>query len=101
MRTSLDKLGRPKRRAMGADVGRSPAAVGVRSYTAFGELAEQRVVRDAGPGRMGLAEVFRRTYAHDAAGRITSVEDSRWARGPAGPEVATLAFGHKGRMASR
>ena len=102
VRSSLDKLGRPKRRAMGADVGKSPAAVGLRSYTAFGELAEQRVVRDAGPGRMGLAEVFRRTYAHDESGRITSVEDSRWARGPSGPAPATLAFGHDpdGRLAS-
>ena len=35
----------------------------------LGELAEQRVVRDAGPGRVGLAEVFRQTYAHDRAGR--------------------------------
>ncbi|WP_420457101.1 RHS repeat-associated core domain-containing protein [Rubrivirga sp.] len=102
VRSSLDKLGRPKRRAMGADVGTAPAAVGLRSYTAFGELAEQRVVRDAGPGRVGLAEVFRRTYAHDGAGRITAVEDSRWARGPGGPEAATLAFGHDpdGRLAS-
>ncbi|WP_420457103.1 RHS repeat domain-containing protein [Rubrivirga sp.] len=74
----------------------------MRSYTAFGELAEQRVVRDAGPGRVGLAEVFRRSYAHDESGRITSVEDSRWARGPSGPEAATLVFGHDvdGRLAS-
>ena len=46
-----------------------PAAVGLRPHAAFGELAEQRVVRDAGPGRVGLAEVFRQTYAHDRAGR--------------------------------
>ncbi|WP_420457105.1 hypothetical protein [Rubrivirga sp.] len=77
-------------------------AVGVRSYTAFGELAEQRVVRDAGPGRVGLAEVFRRSYAHDESGRITAIDDSRWARGPSGPEAATLVFGHDvdGRLAS-
>ncbi len=68
--------------------------MGLRTYTAFGELAEQRLVRDAGPGRMGLAEVFKRTYAHDENGQITSIEDSRWAQGPAGPEPAVLAFRH-------
>ena len=94
VRTSLDKLGRTKRRAMGSDVGKQPAMVGLRTYTPFGELAEQRLVRDAGPGRMGLAEVYKRTYAHDESGQITSVEDSRWAAGPGGPAPAVLAFRH-------
>ena len=102
VRSSLDKLGRTKRRAMGADVGGQPAMVGLRSYTAFGELDEQRLVRDAGPGRVGLAEVFRRTYAHDADGQITEVEDTRWAAGPGGPAPAVLAFRHDadGRLAA-
>ena len=41
------------------------------------------------------------TYAHDDFGRITSIEDSRWATGPGGPAPATLAFGHDadGRLA--
>ena len=102
VRSSLDKLGRVKRRAMGADVGNQPAVVGLRTYTPFGELAEQKLVRDAGPGRMGLAEVFRRTYAHDESGQIIQIEDSRWARGPAGPQPAVLAFRHDadGRLAA-
>ena len=100
VRHAHDKLGRVKRRAIGG--GANGVAAGLRRYTAFGELSEQRVVRDAGPGQIGLAEVFRRTYAHDGAGRITGVEDSRWARGPAGPAAAALAFRHDadGRLAA-
>ena len=94
VRTSLDKLGRTRRRAIGADVGGQPALVGLRTYTAFGELAEQRLVRDAGPGRVGLAEVFKRTYSLDVSGQITEIEDSRWAAGPSGPGPAVLAFRH-------
>ena len=80
VRYALDRLGRAKRRAIGGGPG-GAAAVGLRSYTAFGELAEQRLVRDAEPGRVGLAELFRRTYAHDEAGRLRQVDDSRWPRG--------------------
>ena len=100
VRHALDRLGRVKRRAIGA--GPNGVAAGLRRYTAFGELSEQRVVRDAGPGQVGLSEVFRRSYAHDGAGRITGVEDSRWARGPAGPAAAALAFRHDadGRLAA-
>ena len=88
VRYALDRLGRAKRRAIGGGPG-GAAAVGLRSYTAFGELAEQRLVRDAEPGRVGLAELFRRTYAHDEAGRLRQVDDSRWPTGlAAGGSVA-------------
>ena len=98
-RHHLDKRGRLKRQFIG-EVSDRPAASGVRSYTAFGELAEQRLVRDAEGGRIGLTELLHRTYTHDDAGRLRRIEDTRRGQGLTAESVVTLSRDADGWLAS-
>ena len=98
---ALDAVGRVRRRAIGAAPSGPAPVVGVRAYTPFGELAEQRLVRDAGPGRVGLTEVFRRAYDYRPAGELAEVADSRWtAPGPGLGASVAFRFDADSRLAS-